>query len=112
LKIVQNVYLLATNILAADGNEEGPDLSRWPTGFTAEGEHRLFVAAGGAWRGYFILSPEALFSPNDPSVPFILLFDTCSWTPIDPVPAKRFRGFSYKVPQLSPASHEHPETDR
>lgn len=92
--------------------EQAWNLSRWPTGFTAEGEHRLFVAAGGVWRGYFSLSPEALFSPNDPSVPFTLLFDTCSWTPIDPVPTKRFRGFTYKVPQLSPASSGQPETRR
>jgi len=93
-----------------ENTEQAWNLSRWPTGFTAEGQHRLFVATGGAWRGYFILSPEALFSPNDPSVPFTLLFDTCSWTPIDPVPAKRFRGFTYKVPPMSSAGGERPAT--
>ena len=81
-----------------------------PSGFTAEGQHRLSVAAGSAWRGYSILSPEALFSPNDPSLPFTLLSDTCSWTPRDPDPTKRFRSFTYKVPQLSPASSGQPET--
>jgi hypothetical protein len=93
-------------------SEQAWNLSRWPTGFTQQGEHRLFVAVKGAWRGYFILSSEALLSPNDPSVPFTLLFDTCSWTPIDPVPTKRFRGFTYKVPQLNPASGTGPEIRR
>lgn len=85
------------------------NLSRWPRGFTQRGEHRLFVAVNGAWRGHFTLSPEALFNPSDPSAPFTLLFDTCSWTPIDPVPTQRFRGFTYKVPQLNPAASELPK---
>ena len=94
-----------------DNTEQAWNLSRWPAGFTAEGQHRLFVATGGAWSGYLILSPAALFSPDDPSVPFTLSFDTCSWTPVDPVPTKRFRGFTYKVRQLHPASRGQPETD-
>ena len=81
-----------------DNTEQAWNLSRWPRGFTAEEENRLFVASEGAWRGYFTLSPEALFSPNDVSAPYTLLFDTCSWTPIHPVPIKHFRGFTYKVP--------------
>ena len=93
-----------------DNTEQAWNLSRWPTGFTAEGQHRLFVASEGAWRGYFILSPEALFSPDDPSVPFTLLFDTCTWTPVDPVPTKGFRGFTYKVPHMSSADGERPAT--
>lgn len=95
-----------------ENTEQVWNLSRWPTGFTAEGKHRLFVATSGAWRGYFTLSSEALFSPNDPSVPFSLLFDSCSWTRIDPVPAKRFRGFTYKVPELSPTGAKQPERRR
>ena len=79
------------------------NLSRWPTGFTEEAEHRLFVASKGAWQGYFTLSPEALFNPNDPSVPFTLLFDTRTWAPIRSVPAKRFRGFTYNVPRVDSA---------
>ncbi|MBA7698305.1 hypothetical protein ES703_106982 [subsurface metagenome] len=81
-----------------DNAEQAWNLSRWPTGFTQEDENRLFVAAKGAWRGYFTLSREALFSPNDQSVPFTLLFDTRTWTPIRSMPAKRFRGFTYNVP--------------
>lgn len=83
-----------------DNTEQAWNLSRWPTGFTAEGEHRLFVAVNGAWQGHFTLSREALFNPNDDSAPFTLLFDTCSWTPIRPVSAKRFRGFTYNVPRV------------
>jgi len=86
-----------------DNTEQAWNLSRWPTGFTQEGEHRLFVAANDSWQGYFTLSPEALFNPNDQSAPFTLLFDTQSWTPIPPVPAKRFRGFTYNVPGANSA---------
>ena len=84
-----------------DNPEQAWNLSRWPKGFTEEGEHRLFVASNGAWRGYFELSGEALFSPNDFSAPYTLLFDTRTWTPIPSVPAKRFRVFTYKVPRVN-----------
>jgi hypothetical protein len=53
---------------------------------------RLFVASRGAWRGYFVLSKEALYTPEDAAAPFTLIFDTTTWTPIDPVPVSRFRG--------------------
>lgn len=86
-----------------DNTEQAWNLSRWPKGFTQDGEHRLFVASKGTWRGYFTLSRQALFSPNDLSTPFTLLFDTRSWTPILAVPAKRFRGFTYKVPGANSA---------
>ena len=85
-----------------DNTEQAWNLSRWPRGFTAEEENRLFVASEGAWRGYFILSSEALFSPNNLSAPYTLLLDTCSCTPIEPVPVKHFRGFTYKVPDTDP----------
>jgi len=87
-----------------DNTEQAWNLSRWPKGFTQDGEHRLFVASKGAWRGYFTLRGEALFNPNDRSVPFTLLFDTRTWTSIRPVPAKRFRGFTYKVPNVNSAA--------
>ena len=83
--------------------EQTWNLTRWPSGFTQEGEHRLYVASGGNWRGYFILSGEALLNPDDQSAPFTLLFDTQSWTSIPHVPAKRFRGFTYNVPGANPA---------
>lgn len=81
--------------------EQAWNLSRWPSRLSEQGEHRLFVASNGAWRGYFTLSSDALYNPHDPSTPFSLLFDTCSWTPIQPMPAKRFRGFTYNVPPLA-----------
>jgi len=86
-----------------DNTEQAWNLSRWPKRFTQDGEHRLFVASKGAWRGYFTLSGEALFSPNDLSTPYTLLFDTRTWTPILAVSAKRFRSFTYKVPSANPA---------
>ena len=82
-------------------SEQAWNLSRWPSGFSEEGENRLFVAVKGAWQGYFRLSREALYNPEDSSVPYTLLFDTRTWTPIPPVPVKCFRGFTYDVPRLS-----------
>jgi hypothetical protein len=81
--------------------EEAWNLARWPNRLSEPGDHRLFVAAGGAWRGYFTLSPDALYNPDDPRAPFTLLFDTRTWTPIPSVPVKQFRGFTYKVPPLA-----------
>jgi len=92
--------------------EQAWNLSRWPTGFTQEGEHRLFVATNGSWQGYFTLSQEALFNPNDQSAPFTLLFDTCSWTTIPSVPAKRFRGFTYHVPGANPPEAPSPQSSQ
>ena len=88
--------------------EQAWNLSRWPTGFSEEGGHHLFVAVNGAWRGYFTLSRDALYNPNDESAPFGLLFDTRTWTPIEPVPVKRFRGFTYNVPPLTSAGTASP----
>jgi hypothetical protein len=79
--------------------EQAWNLSRWPKGFTAGEKRRLFVATSGAWRGYFTLSGEALFNPADDSAPYTLLFDACSWTPIESVPTKHFRGFTYNIPR-------------
>ena len=94
-----------------ENTEQTWNLSRWPRGFTEEPGHRLFVAAKGAWRGYFILSGEALYSPNDVSTTYTLLFDTCTWTLVEPVPVKRFRGFTYKVPSAS-VTDDTPQTPR
>ncbi len=64
-----------------------------PNGLGHSGEvDRLFVATRGAWTGYFVLSKEALWTPEDAAAPFTLVFDTKTWTPIDPVPVSRFRG--------------------
>ena len=98
--------------------EQAWNLSRWPARLSQQGEHRLFVAVNGAWRGYFKLSSDALYNPNDDAAPFSLLFDTCTWTPIEPVPTKRFRGFTYNLPPLgsdrttSPPSSPNSPTQR
>ena len=84
--------------------EQAWNLTRWPSGLTEQGEHRLFVAAKGFWRGYFKLSRDALYHPDDQRTPFSLLFDTRTWTPIPPVPVKHFRGFTYKVPPTTSVS--------
>lgn len=78
----------------SEGNtEEAWNVRRVPKGLGQSGQaDRLFVACDGAWRGYFILSPEALWSPEDKRAPWTLLFDTKTWTPIRPMSVKRFRG--------------------
>jgi hypothetical protein len=81
-----------------EARAERSTLANWNTksvprglGQSAE-KDRLFVASRGAWRGYFVLSKEALYTPEDAAAPFTLLFDTTTWTPIDPVPSSSFRG--------------------
>lgn len=106
------IYMSATTLehkLEA-GEERNPEqawnLARWPSGLSESGEHRLFVACDGFWRGHFKLSGEALYNPEDERAPYTLLFDTRSWTEILPVPVQRFRGFTYNVPAAAiGASH-------
>ena len=85
--------------LRRDKNPEAAwNLRRWPSGFVEGEENRLFVASEGAWRGYFKLADQVLWNREDVAVPYTLLFDTRTWTPIPARPAGRFRGFTYKVP--------------
>ena len=87
--------------LRRKANPEGTwSLIRWPKGFVEGEENRLFVASCGAWRGYFMLAPDALYNDRDPGAPFTLLFDTRSWTPIPTSSVKPFRGFTYRVPAV------------
>ena len=58
---------------------------------------RLFFACEGYWRGYFLLSKEVLYNPDDEKKPYSLIFDVTTWTPIDPIQVERFRGFRYLV---------------
>ena len=78
------------------------NLSRWPQGFSHDSkqENRLFVACDGYWRGYFLISHEMLYLPEDEKTPYVMLFDTRTWTTIPNLPIKRFRGFTYKVPRM------------
>jgi hypothetical protein len=68
---------------------------RVPTRLEPGWHNRLFVACGGAWRGYFPLSGEVLWSPEDERAPCGLILDTRGWTRIVPVPVERFRGWRY-----------------
>jgi hypothetical protein len=56
---------------------------------------RLFFASQGHWLGYFLLVPEILFNPADEEKPYSLIFNLNSWTKIQPLPVKPFRGFRY-----------------
>lgn len=85
--------------------EQAWNLARWPTGLSEPGQHRLFVAVDGVWRGFFKLSGEGLFNPTDSRTPYTLLFDTRTWNAIPPIPVSRFRGFTYKVPGADTDTH-------
>lgn len=90
----------------ADTNrpEAAWNLANWPTGLSDSEPNRLFVASNGWWVGYFLISPEMLYLPEDEKTPYALLFDTSTWQPIEPQRVKRFRGFTYNVPSLAPAT--------
>lgn len=79
---------------------------RLPTKLEPGWNNRLFVACAGVWRGYFPLSGDVLWNPDDEKAPYALIFDTRRWTRIPPSPAPRFRGWNYSVPRLeeSPSS--------
>lgn len=93
---------------ARDG--KGPQATwstrRLPTRLTPGWTNRLFVAVGGRWRGYFPLSGDLLWNPEDSAAPYALIFDATRWTPIAPVPAPRFREWTYAVLySAAPAAH-------
>jgi hypothetical protein len=79
---------------------------RLPTRLEPGWNNRLFVAVNGSWRGWFPLSGEVLWNPDDQKAPYALIFDTRRWTPIARIPAPRFRGWTYSVPkpEESPSS--------
>jgi hypothetical protein len=68
---------------------------RVPTRLTAGWTNRLYVACTGWWRGYFPLSGDVLWNPQDDTAPIALIFDPRRWTPIAAVSAPRFRGWRY-----------------
>lgn len=71
---------------------------RLPRRLEAGWSNRLFVAVGGLWRGYFPLSGDLLWTPEDAAAPYTLIFDPRGWVPIPPAPAPRFRGWRYLDP--------------
>jgi len=96
--------VLADKLDARDESnpEQAWNFARWPSALSKPGDHRLFVAVDGVWRGYFKVAGDALYNPDDPRTPYTLLFDTRTWTAIPPIPVRRFRGFTYDVPRLDP----------
>lgn len=85
---------------AEDGkNREATwNTKRLPKLLTPGWTNRLFVSSRGAWRGYFPLSGEVMWNPDDSAAPYALIFDTRGWKSIAPAPAPRFRGWRY-LPQ-------------
>jgi len=77
---------------------------RPPTRLTPGWTNRLYVACRGYWRGYFPLSGDVLWNPQDEVAPVAMLFDASRWTRIKPVEAPRFRGWRYL--ETPPASAE------
>jgi hypothetical protein len=73
-------------------------LTRLPEKLSGEGPNYLFVAVDGIWQGYFTLTGEILWNPDDKRAPYSLVFDTRTWVDIKPVKTKRFRGFTYNTP--------------
>jgi hypothetical protein len=66
--------------------------------------HRLFVAAGGQWRGFFVLQPWVDHNPRDTTCPWTLVFDANTWAAVPPQPAPprdRILGYTLDVPGLA-----------
>lgn len=77
------------------GTEGTWNTRRLPKNLEAGWNNRLFVACAGAWRGWFPLSGEVLWCPEDETAPYALIFDAQGWKRIAPVSAPRFRGWRY-----------------
>jgi len=83
-----------------DARERGRREATWntrrlPSRLTPGWTNRLWVASAGRWVGYFPLSGEVLWNPDDASAPYAIIFDASRWTPIRPTPTPRFRGWRY-----------------
>jgi len=86
-----------------EGAERGRKQATWntrrlPTRLTPGWTNRLFVACGGKWRGYFPLSGDVLWNPEDEAAPYALIFDPRRWQRIASLPAPRFRSWRYLEP--------------
>jgi len=94
--------VLADKLALREGRnpEAAWNLRVWPEGFVEGASNRLFVACGGKWIGYFRMGSDMLYNRHDRATPYTMLFDTRTWTRIEPVPAPRFRGFTYDVPAV------------
>ena len=98
LAIVMRPEVLTDKI--EDGRLQGRNVATWntrllPKRLTAGWTNRLYVASQGTWRGYFPLSGDVLWNPDDETAPCALIFDPRRWTLIAPMPAPSFRGWRY-----------------
>ncbi len=66
-----------------------------PKRLTPGWTNRLFVACRARWVGWFPLSGDVLWNPEDEGAPYGLVFQAAKWTRITPLPAPRFRGWRY-----------------
>ena len=119
LGVVMSPEVLEHKLEGADDGKS-PEVTwntrRVPTRLEAGGRNRLFVACDGFWVGYFPLSGEVLWNPEDEQAPCALLLDARRWTPIAPVKAPRFRSWRYlDAARLGlpapPASERPPDPD-
>ena len=84
-------------------SEGGRTLATWntrrlPKRLGPGWSNRLFVACRGTWRGYFPLSGDVLWNPEDEAAPYALLFNPRGFRPIPPQSAPPFRGWRYLDP--------------
>jgi hypothetical protein len=77
------------------GSEGTWNTRRLPKNLEAGWNNRFFVACAGVWRGWFPLSGEVLWCPEDETAPYTLIFDACRWARMVPIAASRFRGWRY-----------------
>jgi hypothetical protein len=98
LAVVMRQDVLADKL--EDGRVHGRVVATWntrrlPTRLTPGWTNRLFVASQGRWRGYFPLSGDVFWNPQDEAAPYALIVDPRRWTPIATVPCPSFRGWRY-----------------
>ena len=94
-----------------EGEDRRREIATWntrrlPTRLTPGWTNRLFVASSGVWQGYFELSGDVLWNPEDDSAPYALIFNPGHWTPIAPVRVGRFRGWKYLETPPGPAPQQ------
>ena len=102
LGVTMSAEVLADKLNPAS-SERGRALATWntrrlPKRLEPGWSNRLFVASRGSWRGYFPLSGDVLWNPEDDAAPYALLFDSRGFTSIPPKPAPAFRGWRYLEP--------------
>jgi hypothetical protein len=88
--------------LECAGDGRNPEVTwitrRVPKDLTPGWTNRLFVACDGLWRGYFPLSGDVMWTPEDEGAPWALIFNARGWTRLPGVAAPRFRGWRYLDP--------------